>query len=87
MGCSILVRPRLILGLTFSAVSLVACGQRGGNNQFGDLSPPVESNGAQSSFGPRFDQAAKAAPNSEPINVVDGDMPPVDLTQEPIEVP
>ncbi len=83
-------RPGLVLGLLLLAgVSVTGCGRNSDSDseRYGQLAPPASSGAGESQFGARFDQAARAAPNSEPMNVVDGDMPPVDPTKEPVEVP
>jgi ABC-type Fe3+-hydroxamate transport system substrate-binding protein len=37
-------------------------------------------------FGKGFEEASRAGPNSEPRKVSDGDVRPVSLTEEPMEV-
>jgi hypothetical protein len=37
-------------------------------------------------FGKGFDEKSKADPNSEPTPVRDGDVPPLSLTTEPVQI-
>lgn len=81
--------PGLVLGLLLLAgVNLGGCGRNSDadSDRYGQLAPPVDSGAADGQFGSRFEQASRAPPNSEPIDVADGDLPPVDPTKEPVEV-
>ncbi len=83
-------RPGLVLGLLLLAgVSLSGCGRNSDSetDNYGQLAPPMNSRVEDGQFGNRFEQASRADPNSEPINVADGDLPPVDPTREPVDVP
>lgn len=79
-------RSGIILGLVVLSVSLVGCGRKSDSNRYGQLEPPLNSGAADGQFGSRFEEASRADPNSEPMNVVDGDLPPADPTKEPAEV-
>ncbi len=80
-------RPGRVLGLLLLAgVSLAGCGRKSSSDRYGELAPPMNSRDAGGQFGSRFEQASRADPNSEPMNVIDGDLPPADPTTEPAEV-
>lgn len=81
------IRPRLALGLILlMCVGQAGCGRKSDNNPYGRLAPSINSGDADGRFGSRFEKASRADPNSEPMNVVDGDLPPADPTKEPVQI-
>ncbi|MEO6248153.1 MAG: hypothetical protein ABIO85_06170 [Sphingomicrobium sp.] len=52
----------------------------------GRLQLAAETEQGRSPFGPGFDKASHASAFSEPMNVVDGDLAPVDPRKEPIAI-
>ena len=79
---------RALIG-TALALPLAACGGGGGSSGGGDtvITPPVVVTTAQEDkFGIPFGMDFRAAMNSEPAPVMDGDIVPVSLTTEPIDI-
>jgi hypothetical protein len=70
------------------ALLLAACGGGGGggSDQPGNQPPTVVTTAQEDKFGSGFGAAFRAPPNSEPFNVSDGDLVPVSLTTEPIDI-
>lgn len=80
-------RPGLVPGLLLLAgVSLSGCGRENDIDRYGQLAPSVNKDAADGQFSSRFNQSLRADPNSEPMNIAEGDLPPVDLTKEPVDV-
>jgi hypothetical protein len=78
---------RALIG-TALALPLAACGGGGGSSG-GDtvITPPVVVTTAQEDkFGIPFGMDFRAAMNSEPASVSDGDIVPVSLSTEPIDI-
>lgn len=83
---------RALIGIAL-ALPLAACGGGGGGGSSsgggGDtvITPPVVVTTAQEDkFGIAFGNDFRAAMNSEPASVSDGDIVPVSLTTEPIAI-
>ena len=79
---------RALIG-TALALPLAACGGGGGNSGGGDtvITPPVVVTTAQEDkFGIPFGMDFRAAMNSDPASVSDGDIVPVSLSTEPIDI-
>lgn len=82
-----MIIPKLALGLILiAATSLGACNRKSAgnvavNDPFGKVGERQEDR-----FGKGFGKAFRAAPNSEPMNVVEGDVVPVSPTTEPDEI-
>ena len=80
---------KLGLSLVLIAVagaSFTACDKQGANDApeadaFATMGGKVEDK-----FGREFGNAHRADPNSEPVEVADGDVPPVSLTSEPVAI-
>lgn len=71
------------------ALSLAACGGGGGggtSDKPGSNPPTVVTTAQEDRFGVAFGAAFRAPMNSEPVNVNDGDIVPVSLTTEPIDI-
>lgn len=77
---------RALLG-TALALPLAACGGGGGGGSDSVIAPPVVVKTAQEDkFGVQFGIDFRASMNSEPASVNDGDIVPVSLTNEPIDI-
>ena len=79
---------RALIG-TALALPLAACGGGGGSSGGGDtvITPPVVVTTAQEDkFGIPFGMDFRAAMNSDPASVSDGDIVPVSLSTEPIDI-
>ena len=78
---------RALVG-TALALPLAACG--GGGGRSGEdtvITPPtVVTTKQEDKFGVQFGILFRAAMNSEPANVADGDIVPASLTTEPIDI-
>ncbi|MEO6359186.1 MAG: hypothetical protein ABIO43_01255 [Sphingomicrobium sp.] len=80
----IIRRGSVPLALT---LSLAACGGGGGNGSDKPGDPPTVITTAQEDrFGVAFGTAFRAPLNGEPVPVNDGDLVPVSLTTEPIDI-
>ena len=79
---------RRALVSTALAASLAACGGGGGGSDSGNNPPSdVVQTAQEDKFGTGFGEAFRAPTNtSEPKPVNDGDLVPVSLTTEPIEI-
>lgn len=76
-------------GLRFGLIlvvgaSLAACGDRSDRDAPGNDPFATTSDRTEDQFGKEFGKAYRADPNSEPMNVNDGDVVPVSSTTEPI---
>ena len=80
---------RALIG-TALALPLAACGGGGGSGGGGGdtvITPPVVVTTAQEDkFGIPFGMDFRAAMNSDPASVSDGDIVPVSLSTEPIDI-
>ena len=80
---------RALIG-TALALPLAACGGGGGGGSGGSdtvIAPPTVIKTAQEDkFGVQFGIDFRASMNSEPASVNDGDIVPVSLTNEPIDI-
>ena len=78
---------RALIG-TALALPLAACGGGGGSSgQDTVITPPkVTTTAQEDKFGINFGTDFRAAMNSEPASVADGDIVPVSLTTEPIDI-
>ena len=79
---------RALIAVTL-ALGLAACGGGGGGG--GQDSPPtpptsVVVTAQEDRFGVAFGTDFRAPLNGEPVNVSDGDIVPVNLTTEPIDI-
>jgi predicted small lipoprotein YifL len=64
--------------------TLAACGSKGNN---GDQPPPVVVTPRQEDqFGANFGTAFRRDPNTDPVNVADGDVVPLSLTNEAVAI-
>ena len=78
----LLVRALLAGGL---AILVSACGNHSSGSS--QTTPPVVTTTAQEDkFGSAFGTDFRASNNSEPANVSDGDVVPVSLTTEPLNI-
>ncbi len=80
-------RPKLILGaIMMAGASLSACSGKTEADVVAQdpLAGRTATQGDQ--FGKGFGKAFRADPNSEPAKVNDGDVKPVSLTAEPLDV-
>lgn len=72
---------------TALALSLAACGGGGGGGSDTVVTPPVVVATAQEDkFGVAFGAAFRAPLNGEPVPVNEGDIVPVSLTTDPINI-
>lgn len=78
-------RIRVVLGVALFA-PLAACGGGGGSSKTVVTPPTVVTTSQEDKFGSKFGQDFRADPNSEPTAVADGDIVPVDATDEPINI-
>ncbi len=79
-----LLRPVKITGLILAAgASLSACQKKAESDAAGFDASSVGSTRTEDKFGSNFGNAFRAPANSEPVNVADGDLPPVSNTTEP----
>lgn len=68
------------------ALALAACGGGGGGADRPPEPPTVVATAQEDKFGVAFGSAFRAKPDGEPVPVSDGDIVPVSLTTEPIEI-
>jgi hypothetical protein len=81
--------PGFVLGIVMAASLLSACGssQKNEDSIAPDPFAARQPTTAQSDqFGKGFGEASRVNPNSEPRKVSEGDVRPVSLTEEPMEV-
>lgn len=71
---------------TSLALPLAACGGGGGGSDKTSQPPTVVTTAQEDKFGLAFGTAFRAKPDSEPVPVNDGDIVPVSLTTEPIDI-
>lgn len=71
---------------TALALPLAACGGGGGGHDSTPAPPTVVTTAQEDKFGVQFGTDFRAAMNSEPAAVNDGDVVPVSLTTEPIDI-
>ena len=76
----------LIALILSSGTSLCACDRKSGNDVLDDDPFAARSTAKENQFGKGFGKASRAAPNSEPVNVAEGDVIPVSNTDEPVEL-
>ena len=76
---------RALLG-TALALPLAACGGGGGGSDSVIAPPIVVKTAQEDKFGVQFGIDFRASMNSEPASVNDGDIVPVSLTNEPIDI-
>jgi len=79
--------PRLALGLILLASApLSSCGKQAdsGADRFGTFD--VAAKRTEDQFGKGFGEAYRADPNSEPKPVAEGDVVPVSMVAEPIQL-
>lgn len=77
---------RALIGAVL-ALPLAACGGGGGSGRDTVVTPPVVTTTAQEDlFGTKFGADFRAPMDSEPASVSDGDIVPVSLTTEPINI-
>lgn len=80
-------RPEILFGLALLAgFSLAGCGRKVDSDRYGELSSSFNSSATGGRFGGVVEQSMAADPNSEPMNIADDELPPVDPTKEPLEV-
>lgn len=68
------------------ALALAACGGGGGGTDRPPEPPTVVATAQEDKFGVAFGSAFRAPADGEPKPVNDGDIVPVSLTEEPIEI-
>lgn len=71
---------------TALALSLAACGGGGGGSDSTVTPPVVVTTAQEDKFGLAFGMDFRASMNGEPAQVNDGDIVPVALTTEPIDI-
>ena len=82
-----MIIPKLALGLILiAATSLGACNRRSADDVVANDPFAKAGERQEDRFGKGFGKAYRAAPNSEPMNVVEGDVVPVSPTTEPDEI-
>ncbi len=83
-----MIKPNVVVfGLILLAgASLTACGRTNGSDAPANDSFASTSTAQEDRFGKGFGKAFRADPNSEPANVVEGDVIPVSDTAEPLPV-
>ncbi len=67
-----------------AGASLSACNRESGDDVLANDPFAARSTAKEDQFVKVFGKAYRAPPNSEPVNVVEGDLPPVSETGEPI---
>jgi len=73
------------MGLMMMAVaSLSACNRNSESDVIANDPFAAGSTAKGDQFGKVFGEASRASPNSEPANIVEGDLPPVSMTAEPL---
>lgn len=81
------VRRLQTASLSALAVALASCGGGGGGTSSSTPTPPVvTTTGQEDKFGTQFGIDFRAPNNSEPAQVNNGDIVPVSLTTEPINI-
>ena len=76
---------RALIG-TALALPLAACGGGGGGSDSVITPPVVIKTLQEDKFGVQFGTDFRAAMNSDPVSVNDGDIVPVSLTTDPIDI-
>lgn len=71
----------ILVGLIFAGASLSSCNKSESDALV--LEARADSGRVEDKFGKGFGEAFRADPNSEPVNVSEGDMKPVSHTAEP----
>ena len=82
-----MIASRALIGLLLIAgVSLSACGKQAdsGADRFGSFD--VAAKRSEDQFGQGFGKAYRADSNSEPKVVVEGDVVPVSMNAEPVQI-
>ena len=79
------LQPALAAGMILlGGASLAACGKQAGSDAPVNGDFELRATAPQDQFGRTFGEASRAKPNSEPVNVADGDHVPVSQTAEPL---
>ena len=87
MIVAVSTRPRLALGLVLLASApLSACGKQADSGADRFETFDVAAKHSEDQFGEGFGEAYRADPNSEPRPVADGDVVPVSMVDEPIQL-
>lgn len=73
-----------LAGLPLFLVMLAGGCNRSADNAGDRTSFAVATEHGKSPFGPGFDKASHASANAEPMNVVEGDLAPVNAHKEPV---
>lgn len=82
-----MIRPTLLFGLTLLAgASLTACDKQNDSDALAPDEAVSKARNAEDQFGEGFGNAFRAEPNSEPINVDEGDVVAVSQTAEPVQI-
>lgn len=76
---------RVLIGSILS-LPLAACGGGGGGSDSVVTPPVVVTTAQEDKFGIPFGADFRASMNSEPASVADGDIVPISLTTEPIDI-
>ena len=81
------MRPALVAGLILAAgASLTACQKKAGSDATGFAAFKTGAPRTEDKFGKGFGRAFRAPANSVPANIADGDVIPVSLTTEPVQI-
>ncbi len=83
------MKPGLSLILiAVAGASLTACGRQNGDDvpEADAFATTAGRNNVEDQFGKEFGKAYRADPNSEPVVVTEGAVPPVSLTSEPVPI-
>ena len=82
-----MIRPTLLFGLMLLAgASLTACNKQDASDALLPDQAASKARNPEDQFGEGFGNAFRAEPNSEPINVAEGDVVPVSQTAEPVQI-
>ena len=82
-----IMRPALVAGLILAAgASLTACQKKAGSDATGFAAFKTGAPRTEDKFGKGFGRAFRAPANSVPANIADGDVIPVSLTTEPVQI-
>ncbi len=82
-----MIQPNLVFGLILlTGASLTACSNKAESDAAGTDLFPSSAGRPEDQFGKEFGKAFRAHPNSEPANISDGDVVPVSVTDEPVQL-
>lgn len=81
-----LARALLFGAIMVSGSALGACHRTNSEDELANDPLAASTGGQEDKFGKGFGKAFRAPPNSEPANVVEGDVVPVSNTAEPVQI-